>query len=253
MVKSNMELDLQGCKDIATLMTQVEPVINEAYPVMLAIHPFSAYRIIHIPPEEFDPNNLPTPEMVDIISDLEGRKRWQKSLMERIDKAPKVEYILFLLNGPYLMNYLRLIEKYIYSEEKLADLLKYCWTNQEFPNWNERGQSLRTCLRLFKKAKHYIMDEDERDIFDSLPEEITIYRGQYNDGKHKDRPYPALSWTTDSDRAFWFVTHRYSPNGIMYKAQIKRKDVVCYLNNRGEQELIIDYTKIYNVEVMNYE
>lgn len=240
-------LDLEACKRIASLMVNVEPTPNPKMPYMLVIHPYTSYRqVTYHTGDKNDPI-----KMIDIIDDLDGRTLWQDKLQKLIEEAKDIYHVLCIMNGPYMMNYLRLISKNIYDKKTLADLLKYCWTSQEFPNWNERGHALRTCMSLFKKVRTYIMDEDEQQVFDKLPDEITIYRGQFN--VNKDKPYPALSWTPNPDRAFWFIQHRYTPNGIFYKGTIKKEHAICYLNNRGEEELIVDYTKIENIEEVNYD
>lgn len=244
-------IDLDACKRTACLMASIEPIPNPAMPQLLVMHPFSAYRQTHIPRSTFPKDHVPNIDVVDIVDDVDGRAKWQNSLITRILEAKKLDHILFIMNGPYMMNYLRLIKNYIYDKKVLAEYLRYCWTNQEFPNWNERGHSLRTCLSMFRKVRNDIMDNEEQSYYDSLPEVVTIYRGQYHTKKSK--PYPALSWTSDPKRALWFVTHRYQPNGILYKGTIKKEHIMCYLNNRGEQELIIDYTKIENIEEVNYD
>lgn len=67
---------------------------------------------------------------------------------------------------------------------------------------------------------------------------LDIYRGQMNDdGKY------GISWTLDYRVALKFAKgawYRCPMPGIVYVSQVRRKNVLAYLNGRNEQEVIID-------------
>lgn len=56
-----------------------------------------------------------------------------------------------------------------------------------------------------------------------------------------------FSWSLDKSIAKWFST-RYKRDGYVYKAQIRKEDIVGYLEH--ETEIIVDYTKLFNIEKM---
>lgn len=88
-----------------------------------------------------------------------------------------------------------------------------------------------------------LMKEDYNKFLE-LPEEVEIYRGTIN------REYiPAISWTIDKKRAIWFY-QKYEKVGTVFKAKIKKEDIICYLDETacGEKEVIVDYENIYDVE-----
>lgn len=94
------------------------------------------------------------------------------------------------------------------------------------------------------------MDKEELSKFQHLPDVITIYRVT-----HKRNNSNALSWTDNCEIALWYAK-RFGGNGYVLQATIKIEDVVAYFQRRHEDELIIDFNKIYNLKVekiMNIE
>ena len=86
------------------------------------------------------------------------------------------------------------------------------------------------------------MDKEELSKFQHLPDEITIYRGT-----HKRNNSNALSWTDNYEIALWYAK-RFGGNGYVLQATIKKEDVVAYFQYRYDDELIIDFNKIYNLK-----
>lgn len=79
------------------------------------------------------------------------------------------------------------------------------------------------------------MDEAERRIFDNLPEEVTIYRGVQSK-KHKR----GLSWTLSYEKAEWFANRYSNENPIVYKTVVPKKHILCYIDRRNEEEIIVN-------------
>jgi hypothetical protein len=80
-----------------------------------------------------------------------------------------------------------------------------------------------------------LMDEEELAALDSLPAEITIYRGCGPLNKN------GLSWSLDREVAMWFpFSGRFhSDQPILLTATIKKKRIAALKLHRGEQELIV--------------
>ena len=120
------------------------------------------------------------------------------------------------------------------------------WTLIESPS-HAPNVTNKQLVNYFKQAdKEYVMNQEELKLYDSLPDEITIYRGVE---KNKKNSTKALSWTLNKDKAKWFAT-RYEDKGIMFTAKIKKEDVLAYFNSRKEEEVVIDYN---NLELISTE
>lgn len=89
------------------------------------------------------------------------------------------------------------------------------------------------------------MEPDELSFYETLPDEIMIYRGISKRGSIK-----ALSWTLDMHKAEWF-SQRFGKKSRVYRAKIRREDVLAYFAGRGEYEVVVDYRKLYAIEKYN--
>ena len=83
-----------------------------------------------------------------------------------------------------------------------------------------------------------VMDEEEWKTFQSLPEEITIYRGR----QAKKAKIRGLSWTIDKKQAEWFALRWKNDEGELYSAVINKKDVFAYFSQ--EKEIVVNPGKI---------
>lgn len=127
--------------------------------------------------------------------------------------------------------------------------LKYAYTKTSEINSPDRKLSLEEVLDLFKKADaKQLMDSDYK-TFTKLPNTVTIYRGtSFNCSD------TAISWTLDRKRAIWFY-RKYNSTGTVYKAKIKKQDIICYLDESAclEKEVIINPKKIFNLIELSKE
>lgn len=127
------------------------------------------------------------------------------------------------------------------SEQDYNKALKQIWISTEYPN-ADKNVSVKESLQLFKKSNpDLIMDQNEKNYLNSLPDEVTIYRGTHTKNNSK-----ALSWTDNYDKAKWFA-NRFDEDGYILQATINKKDIVAFFNARNEDELIVDFNKIKNL------
>jgi len=77
-----------------------------------------------------------------------------------------------------------------------------------------------------------LMNPDELAAFRGLPERFTVWRG----GPRDEVRY-GNSWTTDRARAEWFAARR--ENGCVAWRRPHKADVVAYVCDRGEAEIIL--------------
>lgn len=179
-------------------------------------------------------------ELIDICKDTSKFKEYVKELKVHIKNEDSVSGIMFHITQPYQMFFFSLIKNYL-DEQTFTTLLKECYTETEFPN-RDVNVPVEEIRKMFEKAnKKLLMDADELKIFDKLENELTIYRGFYS-----NEYYNALSWTLDKEKANFFAT-RFSENGSIYQANIKKEDIYAYFNCRNEKELIVNYDKLYNI------
>lgn len=122
----------------------------------------------------------------------------------------------------------------IYSElndSEYWDLLSSIWIDSE-NIWQNKNIWI-TLLKERYESKHLFMSQDDRNMFDALPDEFMVYRG-YLIGKNED----GLSYTTDKKKAQWF-SKRFSKDGAVISKLVRKEDVFAYTNERDEKEIII--------------
>ena len=81
-----------------------------------------------------------------------------------------------------------------------------------------------------------LMNLDERRKLAELPDEIEIYRGVTE--KNKDNIL-AMSWTMKQETAEWFA-NRFKGKGKVYRAKIRKEDILAVFLGRNESEVIVD-------------
>lgn len=170
-------------------------------------------------------------------------------LENKIKNATNFDEILNLINKPYRLLFFKINSDYL-TEKTYNQCLKNIWITTEFPN-ADINVSVDDSLKLFEMSnKNLLMTKLERLKLKSLQNEITIYRGTHSKNNHN-----ALSWTDDYETAIWFAK-RFNNNGYIIQATIKKDDVLACFNTRNENELIINFNKIFNIKyekVINYQ
>lgn len=121
----------------------------------------------------------------------------------------------------------------------------------------EKVKQKEQYLKCFKEAdRQYLMESNELEIYNNLENEVTIYRGLAEFNKQHIK---GLSWTLDRNVAEnVFANVEVDEDGIprksntvkgdVYQAKIKKEDIFAYINGRNEQEVIVDYTKLYDIK-----
>jgi hypothetical protein len=116
----------------------------------------------------------------------------------------------------------------------LRVLLLNCWMDTELPY--QFGAIPR---RLFK-ATGFITDSP--DEWDAIPDPLTVYRGASR------RPGSnAISWTVNRDRAAWFARRlrRIGKEARLWRANVAKSDVMAYIGERGESEVIVQVRQAF--------
>lgn len=159
-----------------------------------------------------------------------------------IEEAENIDAIFLLINRPYRLQFLELIQK-VLSPDEMGRLLAYLWEDSENPN--NSAVPLSTLIRWFKNAsKQSLMDTEELAYYDSLPDEFTVYRGIGSKTNQK-----GISYTLNLEQAEWFA-NRFQQDGYVLTGTAKKKDVLAYLNGREEQTVLIEPKNIADLHKM---
>jgi hypothetical protein len=116
-------------------------------------------------------------------------------------------------------------------------VLGECYVMSSFSHSTQ--ELIKTFFNSERPDKLHIMTDEERLEFDSLPNEIEIYRGcsEYEIKSGKFR----FSWTTKKSVAQFFAKRSKTMHGIknsVVSRLIKKEEVFAYFNRRNEFEII---------------
>ena len=221
------ETNMAGVRSVAKALLMLDINLTD-YSPMIVQHPFTSSGMVAAPTE----NGL---AMLDITQGDENLSAWRGLMVKQIDQAKNAYHIYMMLNKPYALSFLSLAEPHL-SQKDFSEILADAWIRSENPNMDKNFVK-KSLVDMFKKADQSIlMDGEEKEVFDSFDDTVTIYRGvtSYNAKNIK-----ALSWTTDYQTAEWFA-HRFGEEGTVYEAQISKEHILAFFNGRNESEVIVD-------------
>lgn len=176
-------------------------------------------------------------DLIDIDEQYFEMMKIEKNIKQRklyIEKALKMEdfsKILFLMDKPYRLEVYKQIFEEIPNEDKYKIFIDL-YVNAEYGFSNISESFLNEILKYKPKI----------DLSD-LDDEIIIYRGE---GLKSNKKEKALSWTTDIKVARFFA-NRFNNNGRVYKGKVKKENIIDFLRDRSESEILVQYKYIYDV------
>lgn len=224
--------DLESIKNIAKTFLYLDLKLDKKIGFIVH-HPFFSSAIGSI-----EENGVH--EMLDLTSQ-EGLRKARFSVEKRIREVGNYREFLIIMNTPYLPVFFQRTSRYL-SISDFSTFLSAMWTYVEFPN-ADANVTTEEFVSFFKSADPKLLMEDEDyATWETLPEEITVYRGISGDGKVKK-----LSWTLSEKKAHWFAD-RWSMQGSVYRAKIRKEDVFAYFDERGEKEVVLDPKKLFKIE-----
>lgn len=195
---------------------------------MIVSHPFISYRYVYTGKND---------KAIDVLKE-EGLKEIRHYYEDIINKSLDVYHITWLINAPYRPLFFKLINQSL-SDKDFAELLNSIWVGTENPN-QDPNVSISTWIKYFKKAnKNLLMSEDELNIYNSINDDIIIYRGV-----GKDREPYGLSWTKNYETAEWFAKRWENKDAYIFKTVCNKKDILAYFNSRNEDELVVNVKKL---------
>lgn len=218
-----MKTDLQAIKDKAIALLYIEPEPIPELPIFLT-HPYFESRATVLPNSN---------KFVDIIENSEALQIARDDLQAKINSVDSAERVFMFLRPQYRLTLFKYTNQYM-SPEDFKEVLLFSWIMVEHP-LSDVNVTKREMISWFKKVGY----------ISNLSGVVTIYRGVDSE-KYRD----GISWTLDREKAEWFAT-RFTEDGIIYSAKVKSKDILYYISDRGEEEIIVDPKKLMQVERIN--
>lgn len=194
----------------------------------VASHPFTNTWITGI----YDKDRKLT--FADLRKEDEQAK-WREQIKATIEESD-LRGICLMLNKPYILTFISYIESML-SDEELGMILGTFWTAIENITGDSNVNGMEI-VKWFKRAdKKSLMNEEELLVYESLPEEVTVYRGVTSYNRKKEK---ALSWTLDYEKAVWFANRFSTGTGETWTMTVPKKRILCYFDGCSEQEAIVD-------------
>lgn len=97
------------------------------------------------------------------------------------------------------------------------------------------------------------MIEEDKSVFDSLPDLVTIYRGTSLD-EYEKQEY-GQSWTLSKEKAEFFA-YKYNhfhegTKRVVVSTQLTKNDIFAYTSERDEEECLINESCVGKVELIS--
>lgn len=184
--------------------------------------------------------------MFNAFEQKEEYNQYVNRFCDTIHKCESVSAILRLVRKSYRLTYLKFLRQYkAISLKECGNLLAQTWDLIETINHDANVPKAQVLRWIARADKNLLMNEQDYSIFNSLPDDVTVYRGCKNSQQIK-----GLSWTIDMNVAIFFA-NRFS-KGNIYQATIPKNKIIAYINDRNEHEIILDYNYLYDITEIKY-
>lgn len=215
------QTNIHKIREIAISLLYIEMCETELSPLIVS-HPY--FDSAYLPQKNGGPINvLENPSAIEYIRNIRRRQ------IEQGD----VNQIIGLINKPYRLFYVKCCWNYM-SDKDRAESLKFAWITSENTNHdvNVNRHDIQKMLREVKKE--YFMSTSDFEKYKSLSDGLIVYRGIQHNAK-KD----GFSWTLSKEKAKWFAS-RFNNHGKVIERKVQKKDIVAYINDLNEQEIILN-------------
>lgn len=153
------------------------------------------------------------------VKEAEVEERWHR-------------YVL-MHERPWRFEALTRIADRITSIEEYWSLVSFIWIDSE-NIWQHHDQWVELFNAREREEQWRMMDTEESDGLDALPEVIPVYRGTaYAERIH------GLSWTLDRDKAVWFAERFGTDTPLLAEGAARKHLVIAYFTSRGEEEIVV--------------
>lgn len=193
-------------------------------------------------------------EIIDALNDEEKLNEIRADYEQRIDKTEEFsDFFVWLIRKPYILCFIKFC--YQYGAIELWEcgyylMQQWCRIENIGTDANVKKVTIRKWLvalsEMDDNTKHKAMGEEEWKRYCSLPDTLTLYRGVRT---NEDEAIKGLSWSRSKDTAKFFA-NRYGKEGYIYQATVKKEDVFFTEYGRNEQEYIVDYKKLTDIQLI---
>lgn len=215
------QTNIQKIREIAISLLYIELCETELSPLIVS-HPY--FDSAYLPQKNGDLiNALENPSAIEYIRNIRRRQ------IEQGD----VNRIIGLINKPYRLFYVKCCWDYM-SDKDQAESLKFAWITSENTNHdvNVNRHDIQKMLREVKKE--YFMSTSDFEKYKSLSDGLIVYRGIQHNATED-----GFSWTLSKEKAKWFAS-RFNNHGKVVERKVQKKDIVAYINDLNEQEIILN-------------
>lgn len=130
------------------------------------------------------------------------------------------------------------IEPLAHLNQETRDLAASVWMDSE--NLHQNVEEWTELFSGWEPGQPLILgDVEEQAAFAALPEVLTVYRGDIDDG--------GWSWSLDPKVAAFFA-NRHGANAPLIQAKVAKRNVFGYLTGRAESEVLISEHAVYDIE-----
>lgn len=164
----------------------------------------------------------------------------KRKRVEEAKQARDWHQYIFWYERPYRITMFDSVKKQM-TDKEYWECLAWVYVDLEF-HYNYR-RLLSKLFTLRPAVPEFIMDEDELQIWNSLTESVTIYRGV---GKFP-RAHLGMSWTLLKQKAEWFA-RRFNDDPYLLTGTIKKSNIIAYFAGRNEAEVVVRPKTVENIE-----
>ena len=204
-------------------------------------------------PESFKKAILPKGLDAKTFADAYVQKiNFKKQELDKAIEQQNWDKVFMLIEKPFRLNWLEENIDLIKDDKQYYNFLKDAYMMTEFPM--NGFSNYRDLLDLFyaRENSKLMLDKDELELLNSLPNEVKIWRGVKVDDV-LDEDNIGLSFTLNKDKAIWFA-ERFAQAGvsqaILIEAVVKRDDILSIFLNRDEEEVIVNPEDIKIKEII---
>lgn len=228
--------NLDAVRDTALAFLHID-ISETRFSPMVVHHPIFESGIVYHPISR---------KMVNILEDKAGLKDILNYYESKIMKSNDLIQIYMIIRASYRLTFVMYIKDDL-SADDFSNLLSDAWVSSENPN-QDVNVSLKQAAKMFRQAdKKILMDKDEYEVYETLPEKFTVYRGVAVGRNPK-----GMSWTRNIETAEWFA-NRFNIGediGYVQAATAYKKDVLAYFNSRDEDELVISTESLHDIHTI---
>jgi hypothetical protein len=170
----------------------------------------------------------------------------KREAVERARTEQRWSKWLVMHERPWRFQALGEIEELL-GDEEYWQLLAHAWIDSE-NIWQNESEWLEK-LQVERGHADLMMEEEDRQQLESMPELITIYRGYQRPDRQR-----AISWTLELERAEWFARRwLVDQTPLVATGTVAKRDVIALLHGRDEAEVLVKPDKVEIIEVREIE